>query len=224
MKTKKMLKGELFLTLVLINIRTKEIIAEAPSYPQRVKVWTLKNKDNIIFGSIFIINLTIKTLIDAWLTPFLMQKHGFLNCFIITNIIYGLLGVICVFIYDSLKKDWLMIEALKKYQLEGGHLRHKNKLIKFILKKNTKHEFVLDGLLFFKHPGLFVIKKRDGIAQYNGFAGKNIMLLYLTYLLIMNIYWNSMVYLSISIWDPIIGILKELFFWYIFTLNMTPFF
>lgn len=107
-----------------------------------------------------------------------------------------------------------MLEVLKKYQEKGGHLEHKNRLIRFILKNDKKNEFALNGLIFLKNPAAFVIKKRDGIAQYNGFAGKNIMVFYLIYLLLMNLYWNAMVYFGIHIWHSLWDWLKEIFFWY----------
>lgn len=212
MKTKKMLKGELFLTLVLIKIRIKELKVEIPSYPHKVRIGIKKNKDNIIFGAILAVNLIIKTSIDALLTPYLMQEYGPVNCFISTNIIYGVMGVLCVFWYDTLKKDWLMIEALKKYRLNGGHLLHKNRIIRFLLKKNKWGDFVKRGALFFKHPALYVIEYRDGISLYNGFAGKNTVILYLVYLLLMNLYWNGMVYLGIHIWSSLWDLLKFIVF------------
>lgn len=224
MKTRKPLKGELFLSLVLITVRINEIVTLAPSYPKRAKDWTIENKANIIFGFIFAINIAIKFIIDVEITPSLIINYSYFYSFMTTNVIYALIGIISVFLYDKFKGDPVMIEALKKYQNEGGHLKHKNKLIKFILKRNKKNKFILNALLFFKNPGLMVIYQRDGSYQYNGFKGKHIRLLYLVYLLFMNLYWNTMVYFGISIWDPILKILKELFFWYLFTLQMTPFF
>lgn len=224
MKTKKPLKGELFLSLVLITVRINEIVTLAPSYPKKVRDWSTENKANIIFGFIFAINIAIKFIIDMEITPFLIIKHSYIFSFITTNIIYALIGIISVFLYDKFKGDPVMIEALKKHQSEGGHLKYKNKLIKFILKRNKKNKFILNALLFFKNPGLMVIYHRDGSYLYNGFKGKYIKLLYLIYLLFMNLYWNTMVYFGISIWDPVVKILKELFFWYLFTLKMAPFF
>lgn len=210
-----------FVLFVLILIGQKRIIIkllEFHVFLKKVLFWTKKtwkNKKVRIFWLVFFINLGIKSAIDFWLTPILI-KNDYLFSLFITTVIYILMGIMSVKLYDKYGKgkDPLWVEDLKKFQSEGGHLKYKNKLIIFILKNDKKNEFVLNILLTFKNSGLGVIYKRPGFNLYNGFTGKNTKIFFIFNILVMTLYWNSMVYLGIHIWSSLWNLLKELFFWY----------
>jgi len=174
-------------------------------------VWFYRNKELKRFWLIFFVNLMIKEIIDLYLTKYLIFNFNFLISLFSTTLIYLLIGIISIKIYDLYKQDIFWIEKLKNKQLSKNKIKDGNPLIKFILKRNKTNKFFLGLLLFFKNPALMVIYFRDNHSQYNGFAGKNIILYFAGYLLIMNLYWNLMVYFSISIWKILWGFLKQIY-------------
>lgn len=157
-------------------------------------------RKNIRFGSIFFINFGIKEVIDFILTPILMIEFGYILSLLTTTSIYLLIGIASVKIYDRHKQDCLYIEALKKAQADNKPLTKRNKLTEFILSWTKRNKIIFSLLLTFKNPGLFVIYFRDGVNLFNGFAGKNIKIIFLINLLVMNLYWNFVIYTGTPLW------------------------
>lgn len=163
----------------------------------------LRNRIFRRFLILFSINLGIKTLIDFKLTPFLMKDYDYLKCFLYTNIIYLMIGIISLLIYDYYKIDICGLESLKKAQENKEAIEDESWLIKFILQRDKKNKFFLGLLLSFKNPSLPVIYFREGFNLFNGFTKIKIGISFVLYIIIINIYWNTMVYLGISLWDII---------------------
>jgi len=201
----------LFLLFALIYIRRKEVtiarkIIETHDFIKKVPFWIKKSwtdKELRRFWIIFFINMGIKALIDIVLTPYLMMEVGYKSSLLYTTFTYLFIGTISLWIYDYYKIDVFWLESLKKDQFDNAKIKNKNSLIKFILKQNEATKLLLELVLFFKNPAFWVIYFREGEYLYNGFAGKNIKLHFTYYLLIMNIYWNTMVYLGLSLWKII---------------------
>lgn len=210
----------LFLLFALIYIRRKEItiarkIIDINDFIKKIPFWIKKSwtdKRLRRFWIIFLINMVIKSLIDLWLTPHLMITVGYKSSLLYTTFIYLFIGITSLWIYDYFKTDVFWLESLKKDQLSSTKIKNKNKnhLINFILKNNTAKS-LLELLLYFKNPAFWVVYSRDGNHLYNGFAGKNIKLHFTYYLLIMNIYWNTMVYLGLSLWKIIWKLILVIF-------------
>ena len=154
-------------------------------------------------GSIFLLNIAIKEVIDLVLNTILMIRFGYIVSLFTTTLIYVLFGIISVKIYDYYKKDCLMIEDLKESQHNGNLIQKENRLIRLIEKLARKNKTLLSLILSFKNPGLTVIYYRDGFHLYNGFTGKNIKTIFLVNSIIINIYWNTILYTGFSMWETI---------------------
>ena len=153
-------------------------------------------KSVTLIGYIFMFNLILKSVIDMILTPILMSEFGFLKSLSITTLIYLIIGIISIRIYDFYKIDFFMIEALKKSQCENSQFCDKSIIVDIILKWAQKNKIILGLLLASQNLGLVVIYFRDGFYDYNGFCGKNIKLIFFIYLLIINIYWNIGIFIG----------------------------
>ena len=153
------------------------------------------------FGSIFLLNLIVKEIIDIILTPILIIELGFVVSFTTTVLIYIIIGIISVKIYDNSKVDCLWIEEFKESQYNGNLFSKKNRLTNFIEKWTRKNRKILGLLLSFKNPGLMVVYQRDGFHQYNGFTGKNIKLIFLVNIFLTNVYWYTFLFTGFSIWE-----------------------
>jgi len=162
----------------------------------------MKRRNKVVrFGSIFLLNLTVKEIIDIGLTPFLIIKYGYTISLILTIIIYLLIGVLSVVLYDQYKKDFLLIEALKRKLANNEEISASNKLICFIIRWIHKGKFVLGILSSFKNPGLLVLLYRDGFDLYNGFTGKNIWWSFLRNIFLIQIYYHLFLYTGFSLWE-----------------------
>ncbi len=160
----------------------------------------MENVKIVRFGSIFLLNLAVKEIIDIGLTPFLIIKFGYITSLVTTILIYLVIGVMSVTLYDKYKKDFLFIETLKKAMSLNEEIPDANKLIHFILKWINKGRFILGLLLSFKNPGLPVICYRNGYGLYNGFSGKNIKWSFLRNILLIQIYYHIFLYTGFSLW------------------------
>ncbi len=161
------------------------------------------------FGSIFLLNFAVKEVIDFGLTPIIMVESGFTISLIITNIIYIIIGIVSVLIYDNYGIDVLWLEEWKYSQENKIQTTKSNKLIAFLNKGAQKRNWILCLALTFKNPGLFVIYFRTGSYLYNGFKGKNVKLFFLLNNFIMNMYWNTTVFFGIPILTLLIVLIKE---------------
>lgn len=130
-----------------------------------------------------------------------MVEFGYFLSLLCTTTIYTFIGILSVKVYDYYGIDCLWLEQLKKSQCEGDIFDSSNPLIRFIEKWIKKNKKFLGLLLSFKNPGLMVIYYRDGFYQYNGFTGKNIKLIFLVNIVLINLYWNSIIYTGFSLWE-----------------------
>lgn len=168
---------------------------------ETLKLIVMEKKIRIArFGSIFSLNLVIKGIIDLILDPVLVIELGYFISLIISTLIYIIVGIISVKIYDHYRTDCLWIEALKETQYNNEQIPVPNHLIRFILKWSKKDGIVLRFLLSLKNTGLMVIYYRDGFKLYNGFTGKNLKLLFLINSFIINLYWYLVLYTGFSLW------------------------
>jgi len=155
------------------------------------------------FGSVFLLNLAVKEIIDVILTPFLIISLGYISSLFITITIHCLIGIFSIKLYDNYKKDFLLIEALKRALFLNEKILTSNKLIGFILKGMSKSKFILGLLLSLKNSGLLVIYYRDGYDLYNGFSGKNIRWSFIRNILLIQIYYHILMYTGFSLWEYI---------------------
>lgn len=153
------------------------------------------------FGSIFLLNIIVKEIIDLILTPILIIELGFVISFITTIFIYLVIGVISVKIYDNSKIDCLWIEEFKESQHTGNLFFKENRLINLIERWTKKNKILLSLILSFKNTGLMIIYFRDGFHLYNGFTGKNIKLMFLINTIIINVYWYIILFTGFSLWE-----------------------
>lgn len=152
------------------------------------------------FGSVFLLNLVVKEIMDIFVTPFLIIKYGYITSLVSTIISYLIIGILSIRLYDKYKKDFLLIESLKEAISLNKEIPNSNKLICFILKRINKSKFILGLLLSFKNPGLLVIYYRDGCYLYNGFTGKNIRWSFLRNVFLIQIYYHFFLYSGFSLW------------------------
>jgi len=164
----------------------------------------MKNRQWAHLGSVFVLNFGIKGLIDFIINPILILEFSFLISLLITILIYTLLGILTVKIYDYYQTDFLMIEALKQSQLLCGQISG-SRLLRFINRRAQKNKKILGLLLTSQNTGLFVLYFRDGFYQYNGFSGKNIKNIFFLNLFIIEFYWNTILYTGFSFWKLITG-------------------
>jgi hypothetical protein len=154
------------------------------------------------FSSIFLINLGIKGLIDLIIAPFLVIQFDYPTCFCLLMIIYILVGIISIYIYDSGKKDILFVESLKEAMNKHEKFLEYNRLVRLIVKKSKgkKKRPLLILLLSFKNPGLAVIFMRKGTFLYNGFTSWVVFYFFLVNIFIMNLYFMIVLYTGFSVW------------------------
>ena len=155
-----------------------------------------------LFSSIFLFNSILKGIIDMVLIPVLISEIGYLISLLTTTLIYLLVGVISVKIYDFYKVDFLFIETLKKAQYDKNQVIINSPIVNLILKWTKKNKLILKlilGLLLAsQNIGLVVLYLRDGYYSYDGFVGKNIKLFFFLYSLAMSLYWNTFVFTTIQ--------------------------
>ena len=166
------------------------------------KLKSMERKEGTLFGFIFLFNSIVKGIIDYLLIPMFIGEMGYLSSVLVTTIIYILIGILSVKIYDYCKKDYLLIEALKDAE-KNNQTSELNFIIKLILKwsKKRKNKNILGLILASQNPGLVVIYYREGSFLYNGFAGKNMKIFFFINLLIVNVYWNTAIYTGVSIFN-----------------------
>jgi len=148
----------------------------------------------------------IKGAIDLFLDPYLMESFGYFYSLKITTSIYFIIGIVSVILYDYYEVDCLRLEALKRAHFYGKEINGKNRLIRLITRRSKKGKFILSLSLASKNPGLMVIYLRDGFGLYNGFSGKYILLYFLLNTVLINIYWNGIIYLLIILYKWIISV------------------
>lgn len=161
----------------------------------------MENAKIIRFGSIFLLNLAVKEIVDLILTPILIIEYGYIISLLSTIIIYLIIGLASVKMYDHCKIDFLLIEDLKESISVNEKIPASNKLIRFILRWMNKSKFILGLLLSFKNPGLLVIYYRDGYALYNGFSGKNIRWSFVRNILLIQTYYHLFLYAGVFLWE-----------------------
>lgn len=138
-----------------------------------------------------------KGIVDWALVPFLITELGYIISIIVTILIYIFIGLLFVKKYDSYKIDFLKIEHLKKVQLNKGAT---NYLLIFVRW--------LKGLIFCSHnTGIPVLYHRHGKYLYDGFSeDKNIIKIFILDILLIGIYWNTVIYTGISVLELLLGI------------------
>jgi len=163
------------------------------------------------FSSIFFINLAVKEAIDVILNPILMAEFGYFISFLITTVIYILIGILSVNIYDSSQSDCLWVEEYKHSKDSGKSIIVQNRIIRFVEKWANKNKYILGLLLSFKNPGLYVIFFRKGSYLFNGFSERKIKILFLVNIIIINVYWNTIVYSGMPFFILIWHLIKKLY-------------
>lgn len=155
-------------------------------------------------GPIFLLNIAIKGVVDWILNPILMIEFHYTVSLITTTLIYVIIGIISVKLYDNKQEDLFGIEIYKQ---------NKKPINRSILgyTANFFKIFILGLVLSLKNTGLVVIVFRDGHYLYNGFTGNFIKIIFLVYALIINASWNILMYFLSPFWIEVGKILKMIF-------------
>lgn len=173
------------------------------------------------FGSIFLLNLCVKWIIDNPLNVFLMIKYGYLISLTITTLLYILIGILSVKIYDHFGIDFIKVERNKRF------FRLKTEEGKVLLAIYSILIVFIRGLLVsLKNTGLAVIVFRKGSFLFNGFEGIYTKLIFISYALFINVVWNLIVLKYSYLWIQALDLLyKSLCYWvylFKFTLESIP--
>ena len=153
--------------------------------------------------SIIALNFGLNTVIEVEIIPRLILKYGYLNSFLVTMVIFFIIGVVSVTLYDIHKKDIFKIEALKENPSLFYNNSGSNKLIKFILKWEQKSRLLFIIILSFKNPGLFVLYFRKGVFLFNGFSDRKIGIYFLGIIILISSILIGLEVGVISIWKLI---------------------
>lgn len=161
----------------------------------------LKNINFTRLRSIFLFNISIKGIIDWILNPILMVEFGYVISLITTTLIYIIIGIISVKLYDNKGEDLFGVENYKENKKTS-----KRSILGYII--NFFKIFILGLILSLKNTGLVVIVFRAGSYLYNGFTGNFIKIIFLVYALIINVAWNILMYILSPLWIEIGKIFK----------------
>jgi len=165
---------------------------------------------------------SISWAFDFLLYPFVLSYFGF---FVGTPIMTFLSFLLCyglILFYDGTKKDWIGIETLKEIEdfkpLPFTSNSYKNSLIElvnlvgsisaFLMKKSDALFLVFLSIKF--DPFITVIHLRKGAHQYNGLSKRD-WLVFITSILIGNLYWALAVLMGITLVEAILRFIHSLF-------------
>lgn len=178
----------------------------------------METKKKVVrFGTIFLLNLGVKMAIDGPLNTELMINLGYLISLILSILIYVIIGIVSVKIYDKYGNNSLGLEFIKESLSKEEEVQITNPLIRFIVNIRKKSSnFILGILLSAKNPGLFVVLYRKVPCLYNGFPGIKIKWCFFRNIILVETYWNTMLYYGVSQW----GVIKCLLY---IQLTSTPF-
>ncbi|MCX6757450.1 MAG: hypothetical protein NTZ44_01025 [Candidatus Nomurabacteria bacterium] len=87
------------------------------------------------------------------------------------------LFVITIFVYDIIKIDWLLIEALKEAQEQSTTMEKQNPITKAIGKWANKGRYILLIFFLFWDPMVVVLYYRNGYYLYNGIRTPRVWIL-----------------------------------------------
>jgi hypothetical protein len=158
---------------------------------------------------------------DFLLYPVVIANSGFLIGTCIMTILSFFVCYGLILFYDKTKKDWVGIETLKELEefkpLPPSDVPLKNFFINginivgnftaWIMKKSDALFFIFLSIKF--DPFITVIHIRHGAHQYNGLSRRD-WGVFLTSLLIANLYWAIAVYMGISIAEAVVSFVSGL--------------
>ena len=155
-------------------------------------------------------NWTIDWAFNFLLYPFIIYEYGILLGGVIMTILSFFICYGIIRFYDWSKKDWLGIETLKEIEDFRPRPIPSNGIFKYIfLVMNMVGNFSAqimkksDALLLFLlsvkfDPFVTVIHIRHGAHQYNGLSKRD-WKIFISSLIIGDIYWTVVVYTGITI-------------------------
>ena len=143
-------------------------------------------------GLVAICNFSVKALIDYVLTFTLIDKYGYLISFSTTTLIYILIGIITIKLYDHYKIDCWFVEKLKKDQ-HCEEVKIESKNIFMIIIRFFKKFSLMIFLVYTVNPASGAIYFRDGFGLYNGFKGKGIIIYFFLSIITASAIWNLFV-------------------------------
>jgi hypothetical protein len=132
---------------------------------------------------------------DYLLYPFVIYKLGILKGGIVMTLLAAVANILTLKFYDWSKRDWLGVEAIKGMKNYQGTSRIA-RLFSWMVKKG---DIVAMLFLSIKEDAFIaVIYMRHGSHQYNGMSRRD-WKIFLTSLIIANIYWTLAAYMGISV-------------------------
>ena len=145
------------------------------------------------------LNFGIKGTVDYILAPTIITCFGYSISLSITIILYFIIGIVTIKLYDFYKIDLVEIEKFKENNHEHIETKYDNKIIQIIQKINNMkvwnlNKYILLAVLSLSiNPGLVVIYFRNGFKQYDGFKENHIKHYFFLSIIISNILWNTFV-------------------------------
>ena len=179
----------------------------------------METKKRVVrFGTIFLLNLGVKMAIDGPLSTELMINLGYLISLMLSILIYVIIGIVSVKIYDRHGDNSLGLEFIKESLSKEEEVQITNPLIKFIVNIRKKSgNFILGILLSAKNPGLFVVLYRKVPCLYDGFPEVKIKWCFFRNIILVETYWNTIVYFGVSEWE----ILEKVLYFFVVTKIIT---
>lgn len=146
-----------------------------------------------------LVGLTVKDLTDRafdyLLYPFVIYKLGILKGGLVMTCLACAANLLTLWFYDWSKRDWLGIETIKGMKGYCGENRL-GRITAWILRRSDP--VVLIFLSIKEDAFITLIYLRHGSHQYNGMAKRD-WVIFLSSLVIANIYWTLAAYMGISL-------------------------
>lgn len=157
-------------------------------------------------------NWLITWTFDFILYPTILAIYGLVTGTLLMTVLSFIVCYITILFYDGTKKDWLGIETVKEIKnfvprgLSNLKLlnffiltfNHIGEFASWIMKKSDVFFMIALSIKF--DPFITVIHIRHGAHQYNGLSKRD-WIVFITSLIIGNLYWALAVYLGITIFD-----------------------
>jgi hypothetical protein len=169
------------------------IIKDMPIYIRN------KKKKLAILGVGYLGNAIIVYGFDYFLYPFVIWRFGILEGGIVMTFLSFAICYITIIFYDWAKQDWLGIETIKEVKEYNGKSLI-GRFTSWILRKSEPIILVFLSIKF--DPFITTAYMRKGAEKYNG-LGKRDWVIFLSSLVVGNVYWTFVAFTGVSIIEHI---------------------
>jgi len=148
------------------------------------------------------VTYAIDASFDYLLYPFVIYKLGLIKGGIVMIGLAAVANILTLKFYDWSKRDWLGIEAIKGLKDYEGS----NRMARLFSWLVSKGDVAAMLFLSIKEDAFrAVIYMRHGSHQYNGMSRRD-WKIFLTSLMIANVYWTLAAYMGISLVEWLCGV------------------